>query len=78
MYMCYILGKNASSTVTFANVSTVMTADALIPSLFYADFSKAQRYRVDDHWSGDEEFVVTLTNESGERYLRDYRLLLLF
>lgn len=59
-------GKKSAVGIADCN-STSLSPDAMTPSLFYPDFSKACSIGPKEHWSGDEEFIVTLTNESGQR-----------
>ncbi|VDO35195.1 unnamed protein product [Brugia timori] len=37
------------------------------PDLFIPDFTRAKVFRESDRWPGNEEFTLTLTDESGKR-----------
>ncbi|VDN01028.1 unnamed protein product [Thelazia callipaeda] len=37
------------------------------PDLFIPDFTRAKAFMASDHWPGNEEFTLTLTDESGKR-----------
>uniref|UniRef100_A0A183ERI9 DUF3591 domain-containing protein n=1 Tax=Gongylonema pulchrum TaxID=637853 RepID=A0A183ERI9_9BILA len=39
------------------------------PDLFIPDFTHAKAYAESDQWPGDEEFVLTLTDELGKRFV---------
>ncbi|VDK87105.1 unnamed protein product [Litomosoides sigmodontis] len=39
------------------------------PDLFIPDFTRAKAFIENDRWPGNEEFTLTLTDESGKRLL---------
>lgn len=52
--------------------SAVECADLFIP-----DFTRARPYQGYEEWTGNEEFMLTLTDELGKRYRNSFEVLVM-